>query len=249
MARVLLEDSWQAQDIVDYCAQNAIRCDVVSANVLKQMKARDFLKQTYFCSTEIVQQHLQTVGHEDFVPDTYEKAYDQFFCRPILRSTLKEVDFTGGPRFVKPVGNCKEFEGTVIASLSDFIVCPSLFCDVYNTAPIYFVSEYRLLIGNGRLYGLGHMCKALVEQMDACAADGLDQIAQELVIATGNGFRCIDVGLAEKTMSASSAKWIVVEINPPFSLDDYGIPLPQYMSFCIDACAYIAREIEKKRLP
>lgn len=232
MTRVLLEDSWQAQDIVDYCAQNAVQCDIVSADALEKMHSAEFLQCAYFCNTETVQHHLRAVGRADLVPDTYEAAYNQFFCRSFSRSMLKEVDLSKGPRFVKPADNGKLFTGKVVQSLSDFDDCPPLDCIVYTTDPILFVAEYRLLIGNGKLYGRGHMCKERVED------DGLDQIQNDLVAVTGENFRCVDVGL-------TSGKWIVVEINPPFSLDDYGIALQAYMSFCIDACASLARKVKR----
>lgn len=94
----------------------------------------------------------------------------------------------------------------------------------------------RLLIGNGKLYGHGHICKAktdlYLKEMDI----------QKLIDLTGDSYRCIDIGLVMKP----TYKWMIVEINPPFSLDDHQIPLNNYMEFCIDACSYLNKLIYEK---
>lgn len=230
MSRILLEDSWHAQDIVDYCSRNAIRCDVMSADALRKMNSTEFLQCAYFCNTATVQHHLRAVGREDLVPDTYEHAYSQFYNRSFSKSMFKDVDLSSGPKFVKPAENSKLFDGKVVQSLSDFDERPPEDCIVYSTTPVQFAAEYRLLIGNGKLYGCGHVRGARVDK------DGLSEMANKIIATTaGANFRCVDVGLL-----ADIKKLIVVEINPPFSLEDYAIPLSAYMSFCIDACAWLA---------
>jgi hypothetical protein len=60
-------------------------------------------------------------------------------------------------------------------------------------------------------------------------------IIKKLVEITDD-FKCIDIGLVQ---NGDNYDWCVVEINPPFSLDDYDIPFEEYIQFCIDACLYI----------
>jgi len=52
-----------------------------------------------------------------------------------------------------------------------------------------------------------------------------------------NNFRCIDIGMNQ------SNQWFIVEINPPFSLDNHTIDMNQYIEFCIDSCQYIWEKI------
>ena len=49
----------------------------------------------------------------------------------------------------------------------------------------------------------------------------------KLIELTNENFRCIDIGFTNK--------WIIVEINHPYSLDDYEIPIENYMEFCINS--------------
>ncbi len=62
----------------------------------------------------------------------------------------------------------------------------------------------------------------------------------ELIKTTEDDFRCIDIGYLSETN-----EWVVVEINPPFSLDDYKINLTDYMNFCIGACKWLNKKLTK----
>lgn len=53
--KVLLEDSWEALDIIDFCNKNDHECVVLSGDQLKTMDAKEFFKCAYFCNTDIVQ--------------------------------------------------------------------------------------------------------------------------------------------------------------------------------------------------
>jgi hypothetical protein len=66
------------------------------------------------------------------------------------------------------------------------------------------------------------------------------QFINDLINLTGEKFRCIDICLIKQN---NQLKWGIVEINPPFSLDDYEILFENYIDFCIDSCNYIKNMI------
>jgi len=238
--KVLLEDTWGATDIINYCKDKNIECIVLSESDL--MKREDFFESIYFCSTDIISKKLEEKGRLDLIPDTYDKIYTDFYHRTINKvmfsDIIKELD---GHKeiFVKPVTNNKLFDGKVITSMDDFEMfgetAPSLDTYVYRSDVVEILSEARLLIGNGRLYGHSHISK----QENDSYLKNLN--IEKLIELTGDKFVCIDIGMIP------SDKWIIIEINPPYALDDYQIPLENYMEFCIDACKYInVNEIRSK---
>lgn len=142
------------------------------------------------------------------------------------------------PYFIKSCGNDKSIDGKVIAYANEYdsygMETPDPEADVYVCEPLTILSKQRLLIGGGKLYGYGHMSGA---RTDSNFLNEID--IENLIDITGDNFRCIDIGLIMEPV----CKWIVVEINPPFSLDDYDIHLESYMEFCIDACQWINNQI------
>lgn len=233
--KVILEDTWNADDIVTFCKEKGIECEVASQEELYAKE--DFFECIYFCNTDIVrcqlQKHLK--GNTELLniiyPDTYESAYSQYYKRMIRRMNVGSLDtalLKENNIFVKPIGNDKRFDGRVISSLNDI---DQLLMDdkeiVYACDVVNFLSESRLLIGNGKLYGYGHICKT--KDYSFMSSMNINHIIE---LSKGS-FRCIDVGLTKEK------GWVIIEINPPFSLDDYEIPLDMYMNFCIGACEWI----------
>ena len=47
----------------------------------------------------------------------------------------------------------------------------------------------------------------------------------------------MDVGL----LAGAGGQWAVVEVNPPFALDDHGLRIGAYCQYCADACRWIRR--------
>ena len=117
------------------------------------------------------------------------------------------------PRFIKPVGNNKSFEGRVICDESDFsyrgITAPADSTDVYTCDPVRFLSEVRLLVGNGRVYGVGYMKG---RPLSDTFLDYEAEFIKQVVDKTGPRFRCIDIdlmipGMTEDAVFAASAEW------------------------------------------
>ena len=183
-----------------------------------------FFSYIYFCNTSIVLSKLKEYDSDHLCPDTYENIYDEFYCRKIDKIKLKNINFTENI-FIKPVDNSKSFDGFIVTSQKNLdelkYIDPDM--DVYKSEIINIIAEYRLLIGNGKIYGSAHMKGIIIENY-------LNIInVSKLIELTGLKFRCVDVGFI------STDKWLVVEVNPMYSLDDYNMNIINYMNFCIDA--------------
>ena len=226
--KVLVEDSWEAEDIVQYCMRDNIECRVLSPKELTELDSNEFMQYVPFCSTDIVRQHLVCAGQTERIPDTYETVY-----RPYLHREIRKVPFSEvvPGSFVKPIANDKSFDGQVYYDDERFLgPLPSAQTEVYTCEAMRVLSEYRLLIGNHRLYGRGYMSGARIDDLLP------KSMIEELVNLTDN-YRCVDIGYVKflTGAGAGTSRWVVIEINPAFSLDDYDIPLADYMQFCLDA--------------
>ena len=251
---ILLEDKWnengEAQDIIDhYNSLSNCKLNILNSNQLQIMDSETFINSVYFCNTQIVQYHLERLSIsmskqnrlDIIVPDTYESVYKDYYKRDIDKVKFIDININrlDKPIFIKPTTNDKCFDGYVISKedqftyeiilqeLKDIKYYQSLIDNlyVYRSEVINIRSEYRLLIGNGKMYGSGHI--------SGIETDIDKNMCNNLVFLSGNNFRCIDIGLAD-------IGWIIIEINPPFSLDDHKIPFYDYIRFCSDSCKWIS---------
>jgi hypothetical protein len=241
---IILEDKWtvdgEADDIIEYCKKNNYVCHILTYDEIYNYDTYEFFKCIYFCNTDLVQYHLKKKNIDYIVPNTYENIYSEFYNRIITIKCLGDIniDSLTEPLFIKPIENDKTFDGTVLSKNDLYaynVILASLTKPinehyVYTSKIIKFTSEYRLLIGNNKLYGYGHMCGDYKK---------FDIDINKLIELTNDKFRCIDIGFDKKIN-----KWIIVEINPPFSLDDCDIPFDSYMTFCIDACLWINKCVQ-----
>ena len=68
---VLLEDSWDADDIKNHYE----KVYELSQENLYNLDSKLFINSIYFCCTDIVQYHLNKLGIEGIVPDTYDNTF------------------------------------------------------------------------------------------------------------------------------------------------------------------------------
>lgn len=229
--KILLEDTWLADDIKTYAKDNFLICDELSVEELYNYDSIKFFNCVYFCNTDIVQFHLKNINHLEIVPNTYDNKYDKFYMRSIELIKFKEVK---SGYFIKPLSNDKIFDGQIYEDNDKFIgKLPDPETIIYQVNKLTFLCEYRLLIGNKKLYGYG-----FIQGIYPNIQINKNDIVEEIVNLTSN-YLCIDIGYTSELK-----KWVIVEINPPFSLDDHKIPLNDYMLFCIDACNYIRNLIK-----
>lgn len=230
--RILLQDEWyeDSKDILESGEEIVI---IEKSDIKLMSKENFFCYDVVFCDTDLFQEKLD--GYP--IPDTYDVNFTELFKRKIEKSTIDKFKKTTEPKFIKPIGNNKSFTGIVINPENfdtDFtnrgLEIP-VNQEIYIVDPLKIISEYRLLIGNGKILGSGHIL----------GTSGNWEIhtkfINDILIASNNRFLCVDIAQILDT----SFKWIVLEINPPFSLDDHvespggGIPFNQYFAYCIES--------------
>lgn len=196
-----------------------------------------------FCSTQIFQDKLIIVNKSDIIPNTYEPIFANLFKRNIQEVNWLEVIKHPYPYFIKPKSNNKVFDGYIITGLADLTHLVDMYkfeleqldqMTFYIANQINFSSEYRLFIGNGKLYGYAHQKGPEHDLITGSAS----KFIQELVRISNNNFFPIDIGYIP-----DQETWAIVEINCPWALDDYGLDINTYMTYCLDAQAMIAQLI------
>ena len=136
--------------------------------------------------------------------------------------------------FIKPSLNNKSFDGQIYYDDDRFVgPLPDKNDEIYVCEKITFLCEYRLLVGHNKIYGFGFM-QGLYPDIKL---ESILNFVNDVVSKTDNRYLCIDIGYIKEIK-----KWSIVELNPPFSLDDYNIPLKDYINFCIDSCNYISKQ-------
>ena len=232
---IRLEEEWEAADIIEHCNANGIACHVLAQSDLEDLETHDFLSMPFFCATEVVQHHLKAAElAEKVVPDTYSQNYAPLFGRKIQRisfTDLKGLAQTDFPLFFKPASNNKLFDGCVVtdqAHIDEVLEMHDVDKDVAATMEVYvcevvkFACEKRLFVGAGKIYATGHQFGKDDTPLDSAF---VDQVAK-----LSDGKYCaVDIGYLP-----ASSQWVVVEVNPPFALDDWGIATATYLQHGIN---------------
>jgi len=245
LADVLLEDTWEGSDIMEECARRGIPCQELTVDALAKYDPTMFVQHTFMCNTEIVQKHLRSAGLAYKVPDTYPAELESLLQRRIEHRKLHKVAEGDLPLFIKPTSNDKAFDGVVVRDAEHLqsIRDDARSADdveVYISETVTFLVEYRLFLGGGKIYGMG---EHYLRDGDRSAGVPAVNFVQEVLACVGDAFMAVDVGLMTKDgqCEVCEAVWAVVEVNPPFALDDCGLAIEPYVQFCADACAYVRR--------
>jgi hypothetical protein len=250
---IYLDYEWtkfgEADDIIAYytASEQTTKYDIQikTSDELINMPSRQILNGIIFAETSIIQTHIKAEFPPEkaklIIPNTYERDFTPFFKREIniiTLDTLRDKYLANDEsRFIKPLGNNKLFDGQVIDDFADLDKLLSNVSElspttrVYSSPVIDIQGEIRLLIGAGRLYGRGQISIADPPNQDYLAHGGF---LERLIRTSAGRFLCVDIGWVPELGS-----WIVVEINPPFSLEDYDIPLVDYLEFTEDVFQWI----------
>jgi len=234
-----LEAEWEAYDIISYCKTNNIICNVMQSCELDKIDNIDFMQSVPFCNTTIVQKNLMANKLE--IIDTYSPIFNELYGRDIKKMSFGELVWHNEfPYFLKLVGNSKEIDGTIIESAHDLNILLNNIPELdsksfYVSNVVSFNAEYRLFIGNSTLYGMRRQKGFYKEHINKDSKDFITQI-----INKSNNIYCIvDIGF-----NYGTDEWQIVEVNPPFSVDDYGLDINIYMIYCINAWINLTK-IEK----
>ena len=229
--KYLIEEEWEADDIVQFCANHQIPYQVLTQKEIMMMDTNDFFAGPFFCSTHIIQAKLKEKNLNHLIPDTYPSLFNQFYKRSITKCVYENLYMYEYPYFIKSAGNDKLIDGTVVNNAEDLAnlwidnqVLPYSNLELYISDVVKFNVEYRLFIGNNQVYAIGYQKGDRSIKLNS----GRDFV-DELLKVCKKDFYCIDVGYI-----GSMNEWAIVEVNPPFALDDYDILIDDYIQYNVD---------------
>jgi hypothetical protein len=210
MSVALIEEEWGADALIDEARRRGAPFVEMSRADMRALTRDEFVSFCpVFASTDIVQHHGVAA------PDTYPPQLAALYHRAIARCRARDI--AAFPVFIKPVGNAKEWAGRVVHRACDL---PAPDAEVYTSPVLDFATEHRLLVGGGKLWA---------QARQRGAPDPPPYPFVDAVVAlAGAAFLCIDVGRA-------GAQWLVIEVNPPYALDDYDVDVRVYWDYCAAA--------------
>jgi hypothetical protein len=237
---VVIQNTWTEEDdqeLLEYCKK--YETVILSKEEILKLNINNI--KVLFCATKIIQKMI--TGY--IVPDTYEKCFSEFYKRNIQLKSLKDCYNMPMPFFVKPCANDKSFDAMVINKKSDLDYLHSFMSldkILYTSSIIKLKNEYRLFIGDKKLYGVANSSEYVMDFLDLemkytkyfNISPPLEFI-DGILAANTIGFCIVDIGLT------SDGTWVVVEVNPPFSISSYDFPINEYFDYCSDAWQYVVK--------
>jgi hypothetical protein len=218
----------KSEDIMAYCKKKQIKIREMPNKQIKRNMSI-FLDGCVFCGMYDIFAFIKAYGINDIVPDTYPEFFSELYKRNIQKVKYQDMNTLIFPYFVKSTGNDKSVNGTIVNNIYQLanLICSS-FVDITANLELYvaevvkFSSEYRLLVGNNLVYGVGYQKGKNDIRPD-------DDFVKKIINLSNEEFLCVDVGFIK-----SLGEWAIIEVNPPFSIIDYGIPVDAYVDYAMD---------------
>ena len=246
----IIQDTWNEEDdieLLDYVTQKNFKTKYLSENEILNTNISNI--EVLFCDTDIIQKKINQFNKvKSLIPDCYPLEFETLYHRDIQKIKLGNLNEVQKPYFVKPYENNKSFDARRIYNndnhkylLEDLIELNFNQEDLlYVCSIVEFINEFRLFIGNGKIYGIVESTDILISSKKSVSIkppqDFLDKVLQ---LNTFN-FCVIDVGIIN---FSGKYVWSIVEVNPPFALSSYDWPIESYYNYCKDAFNYLKRLI------
>jgi len=245
--RFVVQDSWDDDEDVElreHLAQSGVPVDELPEASIRTLRPHP--STMVFADTQLVQELLGGLG----VVDTYPACLQPLYRRDIRSGRLSELQPTL-PFFCKATGSDKTFAARVVRTAEEESACASAAADrpVYVCSVVDFVSEHRLFLAPGRVWGMAEYSEYIIghRMQNADLSEGtadaplvvrdatppqalLDDVTR---CAAPLGFVVVDVGCT------AEGEWCVVECNPPFALSSYDLAIGTYVDYCVAAWQHI----------
>ena len=237
----VIQDTWNEEDdveLLNYVADKNLKIKYLSENEILNTNISNI--DVLFCDTDIIQKKIKS----ELVPNCYPLQFKPLYNRDIEIIKLKNLNDIQKPYFVKPYENNKSFDARriynndnqeyLLQDLSELNFTQENL--LYVCAVVEFINEFRIFIGNGKIYGIVESTDILINSKKSISIkppqDFLDKVLQ---LNTFN-FCVIDVGIINFN---GSHVWSIVEVNPPFALSSYDWPIDSYYKYCKDAFNFL----------
>lgn len=248
----IIQDTWDEdddQDLLSFLREKNFQFQVLNKNQILDLKEFENIN-VIFADTDIMQELLSTKGRANLIiPDNYpdfsNKEFDSslnkgfnFYNRNIFKSSVNDLKNLSFPYFVKPFKNNKSFEAYIIENLKDYnFAMKNVIVDeyVYVSELVKFYNEYRLFIGNKEIVEMIESSQFLINDQDYIKnLPPPPEFLQEIIKNNKIDFCVIDVGFC-KNLKTGKKDWCVVEVNPAFAINSYGMDIEKYYNFCVEA--------------
>jgi len=253
LAKIIIQDKFFEDDELAAMQQECkdkhkLPIAMVTGEAIRQTKL--CADAVVFGDSRIVQELLSDQGVG--VPPTYPDCFAELYGRDISRRQIGSDQQWTLPCFIKPATGHKEFKGCVINTFKHVNALIQGFdpnFEVYTSPVVRFAAEFRVYIADFKLAGVCDCSEHRFEPSNPfCSPASLerefavfratrlkthpsDDFVETVLRLNTYPFVAVDVGLL------SSGDWVVVEVNPLFSLCNYGLETQTYVEFCVTAWA------------
>lgn len=157
---------------------------------------------------------------------SYPEELKRYLGRDIITTTFGELG-NDYPYFIKPSEEIKLFTGDVIINdhhkqlLKEFYNCTDS-TPIFKSSVITFVSEYRVFVSNGKIYGIKHYKGDFNKFIDPNVVKRMVDTYKDCPSAY-----TLDVGL---TLLGET---LLVEVNDMWAIGSYGLDGKTYALLCV----------------
>ena len=237
----VIQNTWNEEDdieLLNYVADKNLKTKYLSENEILNTNISNI--DVLFCDTDIIQKKI----NPKLVPDCYPLQFKPLYNRDIEIIKLKNLNDIQKPYFVKPYENNKSFDARRIYNndnqeylLEDLSELNFTQEDLlYVCAVVEFINEFRLFIGNGKIYGIVESTDILINSKKSVYVKPPQDFLDKVLQLNTFSFCVIDVGIINFN---GFHVWSIVEVNPPFALSSYDWPIDSYYKYCKDAFNYL----------
>jgi hypothetical protein len=222
---IIIQDTWSEPDdeeLIEYVRNNFILHTKTQEQILVLTCENIYKYKCIFADTKIIQKILQDKYD---VPICYPDCFTTIYGRKISLMMSDDLTNISKPIFVKPYTNDKDFESKIIKKDSD-LESIKLKTKVFVSEICNFVNEYRIFIADKKIFAI---VNSGIYFMDKSRPMDIPQdFINKIIELNIYDYIVVDIGFDTKTN-----KWLIVEVNPPISLDSYGLEIGKYVEFCI----------------
>lgn len=237
----VIQDTWNEEDdieLLNYVADKNLKTKYLSENEILSTNITNI--DVLFCDTDIIQKKIKS----ELVPDCYPLQFKTLYNRNIQKIKLENLNDIQKPYFVKPFENNKSFDARriyndenhkyLLEDLSELNFKENDY--LYICTIVEFVNEFRLFIGNDKIYGVVESTDILINSKKSVSIKPPEEFLDKILKLNTFNFCVIDIGIINFN---GSRVWSIVEVNPPFALSSYEWPIDSYYKYCKDAFNYL----------
>ena len=237
----VIQDTWNEEDdieLLNYVADKNLKTKYLSEKEILNTNITNI--DVLFCDTDIIQKKIKS----ELIPNCYPLQFKTLYNRNIQKIKLENLNDIQKPYFVKPFENNKSFDARriyndenhkyLLEDLSELNFKENDY--LYICTIVEFVNEFRLFIGNNKIYGVVESTDILINSKKSVSIKPPEEFLDKILQLNTFNFCVIDIGIINFN---GSHEWSIVEVNPPFALSSYEWPIDSYYKYCKDAFNYL----------